>query len=68
LFIKYKYRKLIQSISIFKRVKNVNIDLSLFDAKIEIGTIKSIMNGGLELTNYNPKIKHSIKVNQEFIE
>jgi paraquat-inducible protein B len=68
LFIKYKYRKLIQSISIFKRVKNVNIDLSLFDAKIELGTLKSIMNGGLELTNYNSKIKHSIKVNQEFIE
>jgi paraquat-inducible protein B len=68
LFIEQKYSSLIKKDSKFKRVDNIDIDLSLVNAKIKVGTIDSLLKGGIELINYNPKLPNSQRIDQKFID
>jgi paraquat-inducible protein B len=67
-FIKSKYINLIKKDSKFRRVENIDIDLSLVNAKIKVGTIDSLLKGGIELINYNSKLPNSQTIDQKFIE
>jgi paraquat-inducible protein B len=60
-FIEDEYKEYIKNNSRFYKTKLVDIDLGLFGSKIDIGTVKSLLKGGVSVTS--PKEFESKAIN-----
>jgi paraquat-inducible protein B len=60
-FVENEYKSYIKNNSIFYKTKLVDIDLGLFGSKVDIGTIKSLLKGGISVTS--PKEFESNAIN-----